>query len=69
MTNWYPKVKQGGIISGHDYIPKEKTILYGHTVEFGVIEAVTDFCNLHSITNDRFHVTQEEYATYFITKL
>lgn len=69
LISWYPKVKRGGIISGHDYISKEKTIMYGHTVEFGVIEAVSDFRSLYSITNDRFHLTNEEYATYFITKL
>ena len=25
MTAWYPKVKPGGIIAGHDYYPDEPT--------------------------------------------
>lgn len=68
LISWYPKIKPNGILSGHDYISKEKTIMYGHNVEFGVIEAVTDFCDLYSISQDKFHLTNEEYATYFIIK-
>lgn len=69
LTSWYPKVKQGGIISGHDYISQEKTILYGHNAEFGVIEAVTQFLKENQIPSQQFHLTREEYATYFICKL
>jgi hypothetical protein len=68
LTCWYPKVKKGGIISGHDHISKEKTIIYGHTVEFGVIEAVKEFRELNNITDNNFHLTSEEYATFFIIK-
>lgn len=69
LIHWFPKVKTGGILSGHDYISKEKTILYGHKVEFGVIEAVTEFCQINNISSDQFHLTNEDYATYFIEKL
>lgn len=68
LNSWFPKVKQGGILSGHDYISKEKTILYGHKVEFGVIEAVTEFRKDNHILPANFHLTNEDYATYFITK-
>lgn len=35
INHWYPKVKKGGIIAGHDYVP-------GHKVsEAGVVRAVT----------------------------
>lgn len=37
IFHWYPKVKKGGIISGHDYVP-------GHLVsEVGVVKAVNEF--------------------------
>ena len=36
LYEWLPKVKDGGIISGHDMIDHE---------DFGVKEAVEDFCN------------------------
>ncbi|MBV6479911.1 MAG: hypothetical protein HGGPFJEG_02717 [Ignavibacteria bacterium] len=36
MQSWFPKVRRGGIISGHDYCR--------YLEHFGVIEAVNDFC-------------------------
>src|SRR3990167_1120114 len=33
---WYPKLKSGGILSGHDYVESEKN-------NYGVIEAVNEF--------------------------
>jgi len=32
---WYPKVRPGGIIAGHDWVKKK---------DFGVIKAILDFC-------------------------
>jgi len=37
LVEWFPKLKKGGIIAGHDYIKHE---------DFGVIEAVEKFCDL-----------------------
>jgi hypothetical protein len=68
LNNWYPKVKIGGILSGHDYISKELCKLYGHKTEFGVIEAVSKFKIENNILSNNFHLTSEEYATYFIVK-
>ena len=39
ITNWYPKLKKGGIIAGHDYCLKD----IGKPTEYGVIKAVTEF--------------------------
>lgn len=37
ICHWYPKVKKGGVISGHDFVP-------GHIVsEAGVVRAVNEF--------------------------
>lgn len=68
LVKWYPKVKSGGVISGHDYIAQEKTRIYGHSVEFGVIDAVTKFREENNIGSNRFHLTNEEYTTYLIMK-
>ena len=35
---WYPKVRRGGIVSGHDYIKFQ---------DYGVIQAVDEFIELH----------------------
>lgn len=68
LISWYPKVKIDGILSGHDYISQEKTRIYGHNAEFGVIEAVAQFRKEQGIISEQFHLTDEEYATYFIYK-
>jgi hypothetical protein len=43
---WAPKVRRGGMVSGHDYKPEgsEKT-----PIPFGVIEAVTGYTSAHKI--------------------
>ena len=69
LTAWYPKLKRGGIMSGHDYISAEQTIRLGHSVPFGVIEAVSKFREEHQINYDNFHVTTELYATYYFQKV
>lgn len=38
INGWYPKVRKGGILSGHDYTPTHQ----------GVIDAVNEFCKEHS---------------------
>ena len=45
---WYPKVKNGGVLGGHDYIMYDKV---GKITKCGVVEAVTEF-----ISENRFHL-------------
>ena len=68
LDAWFPKVKVGGVIAGHDYISKEDTIRLGHSVPFGVIEAVDDFRKKHGFADDNFHITNEAYASHFTVK-
>ena len=35
IRHWYPKVKKGGVIAGHDYVP-------GRPTSMGVVRAVTE---------------------------
>lgn len=42
LNAWFPKVRKGGVISGHDYVHYLKN---GYT--FGVIEAVDEFVKEH----------------------
>jgi hypothetical protein len=37
IENWYPKVKTGGVFSGHDYMNSERFC--------GVVQAVDEFCS------------------------
>jgi predicted O-methyltransferase YrrM len=48
---WAPKVRSGGIVSGHDY-----QVHYG----FGVIQAVQAYTNVHNI--NPWYVTTEGFA-------
>jgi len=42
LEAWFPKVRKGGVVSGHDYVK----YAIGDYV-FGVIEAVDEFCAEH----------------------
>jgi Methyltransferase domain len=68
LNKWYPKLKKGGIISGHDYIDGDYTLQVGHLVRFGVIDAVSDFRKWFNIPDENFHVSNEQYASFFIFK-
>jgi len=39
LEAWFPKVRKGGVVSGHDYVD-----YVGDGFEFGVIKAVDEFC-------------------------
>lgn len=68
LDAWYPKVKKGGILSGHDFIPTITTIQLGHAVPFGVEQAVFEFKLRNNISEENFHLTNELYASYYIVK-
>ena len=42
IVDWYPKVKKGGILCGHDYIQHTVRTKRGH-LRFGVVDAVRRF--------------------------
>jgi hypothetical protein len=50
LADWYPKVKHGGLLLGHDYV-RAKVAATG--VRFGVIRAVNEFVAQHDL-RDRF---------------
>jgi len=55
LSEWFPKLKSGGLFSGHDY-----TIKYEHT-----IHAVNNFrCSLDSKEVSELHITKEELPQY-----
>jgi hypothetical protein len=78
---WYPKLRRGGILSGHDYInmdwyndpnflpnKKDKHIWSNETFYhgvFGVNPAVDEFCNKHSY---KLNKTDEWFGTWWIVK-
>lgn len=64
---WFPKVKDGGVLSGHDYIERKKD-LGNVIIEYGVIKAVTEFRKEKKITDESFHVSEESFASFFIVK-
>jgi Methyltransferase domain len=61
IESWYPKVKDGGIICGHDYL---NGII--NKTEFGVKKAVDEFA---SGNNFKILVTdKDDYPSWFIIK-
>lgn len=44
LEMWHKKVKEGGIIAGHDYVKSN----WDTWVRYGVIEAVYEFCNKYN---------------------
>lgn len=53
LNEWLPKMKEGGIVAGHDYIEHE---------DFGVIKAVDEFCAEHGYEMIIFNENGGDYA-------
>ena len=71
---WWPKLKIGGLFSGHDWIrefyPKEdknmSVYFQGNYIgEYGVNSAVEEFCIEKGYN---FEITEEEFGTWFFYK-
>lgn len=59
LENYYPKLRKGGILSGHDFMEYSF-----RGVKFGVVEAVVDFTNKYGLA---LHVTNESrFKSFFI---
>lgn len=54
---WYPKIKNNGILAGHDYA----NVTTPNGVEFNVIKAVNEFFI-------NIHVTNEQYPSWIVRK-
>ena len=57
---WYPKVKIGGILAGHDFTERS------HIEEFGVIPAVTEFIERTGLILNT--TLPEPFASWWVTK-
>jgi hypothetical protein len=66
LRSWYPKLKPGGLMGGHDYKKRVKKMRGGRVVRYGVIQAVQDF--IKENPSIKIHVTKEKYASYFFIK-
>ena len=63
LNNWYPKLKAGGVLAGHDYL-HAAPIVGGP--KFMVIEAVTMF--RQKLPEHEFFVTSEHLPSWIIVK-
>ena len=61
LEDWYPKVRVGGILAGHDYVDR-----HSKHVKYGVIKAVDEFVRDHNIRY--FATTPENYSSWLILK-
>lgn len=55
---WWPKVKKGGFLSGHDYIVRES---------FGVVQAVNEFLNAQGLYFS-YMTTENNYDSWAVQK-
>lgn len=65
---WYPKLKKGGILSGHDYI-EVTHFVKNIPIPFDVVKAVAEFMKQNNIDKENIHITNENYASFFIVKM
>jgi len=65
LRAWWGRVRQGGILAGHDFV--ETSSKAG--TSFGVIKAVREFMEEKRITEDCFHHTHPGFRTWMIFKL
>jgi len=57
LTIWFPKLRPGGVLGGHDW-----GLDYGPPL-FGVEKAVREFSKNHAIQN--IHVTSDQWTWFF----
>jgi hypothetical protein len=60
LTNWYPKVRPGGLLCGHDYIDGLGDAVYG-------VKSAVDF--FFSGLRERVHLTQEPIAKSWLVQV
>lgn len=65
ICNWWPRLRQGGIFAGHDFIHANSV----QNTSFGVIAAVKKFRKEKNIPINHFHNTEIGYRTWMIYKL
>lgn len=58
LTAWYPKVKSGGVIAGHDYLAPQ----------YGVFGAVTQFSILHNFIPMTIPENSDTDASFYFIK-
>lgn len=59
---WWPKIKSGGILSGHDFC---ESVNPKTGLKFGVIEAVTEFVEKNNL---KLYTTNESYPSWLVVK-
>lgn len=67
LEAWYPKVRKGGMLSGHDYQYLEKPMKEFNGA-FEVEFAVKDFMKKHDIKRNIFLTRGLSYSSWFIIK-
>lgn len=65
MNLWWPKIRPGGVMAGHDYVDIDSKV----GTAFGVQDAVAEFMKNKNLSNDLLHVTQiGTYRTWLLYK-
>ena len=69
IESWFPKVRKGGVVSGHDYIKARETLRPGDGVP-EVWMAVDEFCekNNYKVELVHDHVNHADFASWWFIK-
>lgn len=62
---WWPRLRQGGVFAGHDYVDTKSR----NGVDFGVIQAVDEFIVSKEIDKKYLHNTETGYRTWLLYKV
>lgn len=64
LAAWWPKVKRGGVLAGHDWTARE--VIAPSGARFGVTEAVAEFAEANGL---KVYLTSESlYQTWIVVK-
>lgn len=66
LETWYPKIKSGGILSGHDYFNMEMNCGNGIISNFRVKDAVDSFVDTYNVSLKLIEDEHGFYSWYFI---
>ena len=66
IAMWWPKVRTGGLLCGHDYSDENETDAHGNVTVFGVKRAVDEFAKATGATF--FKTSKDKRPSWFVRK-
>ena len=69
IARWWPKLRPGGLLAGHDYLHRRLVSRRsGETLDFGVVPAVDEFVAAHGLGRTFWTTDLDVYPSWFLPK-